>query len=335
MKKNGVIKIGTLVKENEVLIGKVQIKNRKSSLLKLLDSLFEQKVIKNASVIVPRGMTGIITRVKFNIKNNLCAIVIFMSENRKIEIGDKLAGRHGNKGIISNIVPAENMPFLQDGTPLDIILNPLGIPSRMNVGQIFECMLTLAGINLYEKYQLIPFDEKQTKKEISKSIVYNKLYEAKLKSKKDWLFNFNYPGKIKIIDGRTGLVYNQPVLVGYAYILKLMHLVKDKINSRLIGPYSAISKQPVRGKSRKGGQRFGEMEIWALEGFGASYLLQEIITIKSDDLTSRSQALIALMIGSSVSEPSCPESLKILILELQSLALDIKVFSKTNKIFYF
>jgi len=303
--------------------------------MRLLNGLFQQKAMQDVSIKVPKGMKGIITKVKLNIKNNLFSIAIYISENRKIQIGDKLAGRHGNKGIISNIIAEENMPFLQDGTALDIILNPLGIPSRMNVGQIFECMLTLAAVNLSEKYQIIPFDEAQTKIEVSKNLAYNKLYEARLKSGKNWLFDLNYPGKIKILDGRTGSAYNQPVLVGYAYILKLMHLVKDKINSRLIGPYSAITKQPIRGKSRKGGQRFGEMEIWALEGFGASYLLQEIVTIKSDDLTCRSQTLIALMVGSFTPEPSCPESLKILVLELQSLALDIKIFSHGNKTLYY
>jgi DNA-directed RNA polymerase subunit beta len=194
-------------------------------------------------------------------------------------------------------------------------------------------MLSLAGINLAEKYKLLPFDEKQSKKEISKTIVYNKLYEARKKTKKNWLFHFVYPGKTKIFDGRTGIPSTQPILVGYAYILKLMHLVKDKLNARLIGPYSAISKQPIRGKSRNGGQRFGEMEIWALEGFGAAYLLHEIITIKSDDLTTRSKALTSLTIGTSIPEPDCPETLKILIMEIQSLGLELNIFSKIRKTF--
>lgn len=334
MRKNGIIRIGINIKENDILIGKIKTKNKQTSIIRLLDSLFQQKTICDTSIKTPKGVSGTITKLKLNNTNKLFSITIFITENRQIAIGDKLAGRHGNKGIISTIVPEADMPFLPDGTAIDILLNPLGIPSRMNVGQIFECMLSLAAINLSEKYKLLPFDEKQSKIETSKVIVYNKLYEARNKSNKKWLFNLSSPGKTKIFDGRTGAPCNQPILIGYAYILKLMHLVKDKLNARLIGPYSAISKQPIRGKSRKGGQRFGEMEIWALEGFGAAYLLHEIITIKSDDLTTRSKALISLTVGTSIPEPSCPETLKILILELQALALEINIFSKVKKSLY-
>lgn len=225
------------------------------------------------------------------------------------------------------------MPYLQDGTTLDILLNPLGIPSRMNVGQIFECLLGLVGKNLKEEYEIMPFQDKY-KNSISNNIVYNKLYESKKKTNKRWLFNPNYPGKMEVFDGRTGKKLEQPITVGYAYMLKLMHQVEDKINARLNGPYSLILKQPIRGKSRNGGQRFGEMEVWAIEGFGAAYTLQEILTIKSDDLINRSKALFSLMKGWKIPEPNTPESFKTLILEMQCLCLDITIHSKRlNKFF--
>jgi len=244
-----------------------------------------------------------------------------------------MAGRHGNKGIVSKILPREEMPYIQDGTPLDIILNPLGIPSRMNVGQIFECMLTLAAKKLHEKYRIVPFDENQQREEISKTIVYKKLKEAREKTKSKWLFNPNYPGKVKLIDGRTGKIFNQPILIGYSYILKLLHMVDDKINSRSVGPYTAILKQPVRGKSRNGGQRLGEMEVWAIEGYGAAYTLQEMLTLKSDDLKNRSKILYNLAKNKNLPEPNIPESMKTLILELQCLCLEIKIHSKEKKFF--
>lgn len=225
------------------------------------------------------------------------------------------------------------MPFLQDGTPLDIILNPLGIPSRMNVGQIFECLLGLAAINLKEKYRIPPFDEMQ-ETEKSKLIVYNKLFEARKKTRNKWLFNPNNPGKTNIFDGRTGESFNQPVAIGYAYMLKLIHLVDDKLNARLTGPYSLILKQPIRGKSKNGGQRFGEMEVWAIEGFGAAYTLQELLTIKSDDLTNRSKTLFAIMKGKEIPKPSVPESFKTLVIELQCLCLEISIYDKEKKEFF-
>lgn len=264
----------------------------------------------------------------------MSAVSIYIAESRKIQVGDKIAGRHGNKGIVSKILSREDMPYIQNGTPIDIILNPLGIPSRMNVGQIFESLLTLAAVKLQEKYKLLPFDETQNTKEISKIITYNKLNEARKKTKENWLFNPNYPGKTILLDGRNGNIFNKPVLIGYAYMLKLMHMVEDKINSRLTGPYTMILKQPVRGKSRNGGQRLGEMEVWALEGFGAAYTLQEMLTIKSDDLTNRAKALYNIMKSSTLPEPSVTESLKTLILEVQCLCIDLKILSKKkNKLF--
>lgn len=334
LKRNGIIKIGSFINNQEILIGKIKIKKEKTLITKMLNNIFGKRVVKDTSIKAPKGLQGIVSNIKISRKKTLYSIAIYITEKRKIQVGDKIAGKHGNKGIISKILPKEDMPYLQDGTPLDMILNPLGIPSRMNVGQIFECLLTLAAINLVEKYKILPFDEKQEKKETSKSIVYKKLNEAKKRTGKKWLFNPNNPGKSKIFDGKTGTAFNQPVLVGYAYMLKLMHLVKDKINARLTGPYSLILKQPVRGKSRNGGQRFGEMEVWAVEGFGAAYILQEILTIKSDDTLNRSKALFSLMKGTKTPEPNIPESFKTLIIEIQSLCIDLKIFNKENKKFY-
>nr|YP_010700253.1 RNA polymerase subunit beta [Euglena deses]WCH63397.1 RNA polymerase subunit beta [Euglena deses] len=332
LKRNGIIKIGSKIQKEEILIGKIKIIKERGIINKLLNSIFEKNIIKDTSIKAPKSITGIVTKIKIVQKKLLYTISIYITEKRKIEIGDKLAGRHGNKGIIAKILPREDMPYLQDGSQLDMILNPLGIPSRMNVGQIYECLLTLAGINLIEKYKILPFDEMQ-KAQTSKNLIYQKLQEAKEKTNKNWLFNYNYPGKTKVFDGRNGIPFQQPLLVGYAYILKLMHLVKDKINARLTGPYSLILKQPLRGKARNGGQRFGEMEVWAIESFGAAYTLQEILTIKSDDLTNRSEALFSIMKSKQLPQPSINESLKTLIIELQALSIDLKIFKVEKKNF--
>lgn len=272
-------------------------------------------------------MKGKIIKSKIVRKKMIYSITIYFAQKRKIQVGDKIAGRHGNKGIISKILPNEDMPYLQDGTVLDILLNPLGIPSRMNVGQILECLLGLAGNNLRENYKITPYQNKY-QKEISKKIVYNKLYESRIKTKKKWLFNPNFPGKTQVFNGKNGKIFEQPIAVGYSYMLKLIHLVEDKVNARLTGPYSLILKQPIRGKARNGGQRFGEMEVWAIEGFGAAYTLQELLTIKSDDLNNRSKTLFALMKGITIPKPGIPESFKTLVLELQCLCIDLKIYSK-------
>jgi DNA-directed RNA polymerase subunit beta len=203
----------------------------------------------------------------------------------------------------------------------------------MNVGQIFECLLGLSANSLQETYKIQLFDEKQ-ESQISKKMVYHKLIEASKKSRKKWMFNPYYPGKTKLLDGKTGKSFNQPITIGYAYMLKLMHLVDDKINARLIGPYTSIIKQPIRGKAKNGGQRFGEMEVWAIEGFGAAYTLQELLTIKSDDINNRSKALLALIKGTNIPKPDIPESFKTLIIELQCLCLDINLYSKEKKNFF-
>ena len=318
---------------NDIIIGKIKRQKETNFSEKLLSTIFRKPIIKDISLRATKGMKGTITKTKILRRKTMYSITIFFSEKRAIQLGDKIAGRHGNKGIVSKILASADMPYLQNGTPLDIILNPLGIPSRMNVGQIFESLLGLAGKNLKEDYEIIPFQHKY-KDNISEKIIYNKLYETRLKTKTSWLFNPNYPGKTKIFDGRTGKTFEQPVAVGYAYMLKLIHLVEDKINARLTGPYSLILKQPIRGKSRNGGQRFGEMEVWAIEGFGAAYTLQELLTIKSDDLTNRSKTLFSLINGDKIPEPAIPESFKNLILEMQCLCLDITIYSKRIKKFF-
>jgi DNA-directed RNA polymerase subunit beta len=235
-----------------------------------------------------------------------------------------MAGRHGNKGIISRILPKEDMPFLPDGTPIDIVLNPLGVPSRMNVGQVFECLLAWAGENLDVRFKVVPFDEMYGE-EASRVLVHTKLREAQRATGDEWLFDPENPGKLQVFDGRTGEPFDQPVTVGKAYMLKLVHLVDDKIHARSTGPYSLVTQQPLGGKAQQGGQRFGEMEVWALEAFGAAYTLQELLTVKSDDMTGRNEALNAIVKGHAIPRPGTPESFKVLMRELQSLCLDVSV----------
>jgi DNA-directed RNA polymerase subunit beta len=249
---------------------------------------------------------------------------VYVAQKRKIQVGDKMAGRHGNKGIISRILPKEDMPFLPDGTPLDIVLNPLGVPSRMNVGQVFECLLGWAAENLNARFKIVPFDEMYGE-EASRELVNGQLEHARKHTGKDWIFNDEFPGKLVVYDGRTGEPFDQPVTVGKAYMLKLVHLVDDKIHARSTGPYSLVTQQPLGGKAQQGGQRFGEMEVWALEAFGAAYILQELLTVKSDDMTGRNEALNAIVKGHAIPRPGTPESFKVLVRELQSLCLDVSV----------
>jgi DNA-directed RNA polymerase subunit beta len=216
------------------------------------------------------------------------------------------------------------MPYLPDGTPIDMVLNPLGVPSRMNVGQIFENLLGLAGKHLNQNYKLLPFDE-VSGPEASRSLTFAKLYEARKKTGKKWLFQPENPGKIRIFDGRTGEPFDQPITVGQAYMLKLIHLVDEKIHARATGPYSLVTQQPLRGRSKHGGQRFGEMEVWALEGFGAAYTLQEILTIKSDDIYGRQQIMNYLFKNKGI-QIGRPESFRVLIRELQALCLSVNIF---------
>ena len=252
-------------------------------------------------------------------------IRVYIAQTRKIQVGDKMAGRHGNKGIISRILPRQDMPYLPDGTPVDLVLNPLGVPSRMNVGQIFESLLGLAAEHLNKRFKIVPFDEMHGA-EASRVLINNKLMSAKNESDKDWIFDLEHPGKIRLFDGRTGEAFDNPVMVGISYMLKLVHLVDDKIHARSTGPYSLVTQQPLGGKAQHGGQRLGEMEVWALEAFGASYTLQELLTVKSDDMQGRNETLNAIVKGKPIPRPGTPESFKVLMRELQSLGLDIGAY---------
>ena len=251
-------------------------------------------------------------------------IRIYLAEKRRIQVGDKMSGRHGNKGIVSKILPRQDMPYLPNGSPIDIVLNPLGVPSRMNVGQVFESLLGLAGIHLNQQFKILPFDELYGS-EASRSLVYSKLYQARLKTGQNWLFNPETPGKMPLFDGRTGQLFDQSVTVGQAYMLKLIHLVDHKIHARSIGPYALITQQPLRGKSKKGGQRVGEMEVWAFEGFGAAYTLQELLTVKSDDIKGRLQVMDSILYKKNV-VVGRPAAFEVLIKELQCLCLKVTTF---------
>ena len=261
-------------------------------------------------------------------RRRIKSVQIYIVEKRRIQVGDKLAGRHGNKGIVSRILPKKDMPYLPDGTPVDIVLNPLGVPSRMNVGQVYECLLGLAAGWLGDHFKITPFDEIYGP-EASRSLVYLKLYQARLKTGQKWLFNPQFPGKVRVFDGRTGDRFDQAVTIGRGYILKLVHMVDEKIHARSTGPYSLVTQQPVRGRSKGGGQRVGEMEVWALEGFGAAYALQELLTVKSDDVKGRRGAFEGILKGTR--KPisfQTPESFKLLLRELQCLCLDLDIWGE-------
>jgi DNA-directed RNA polymerase subunit beta len=247
---------------------------------------------------------------------------------RRIQSGDKLAGRHGNKGILARLVPISEIPHLPNGLPFHLVLNPLGIPSRINVGQIYETLLGLAGFFLGEYYSIPSFDERSQARLSSLTLVFEKLREARMYSRSNWIFNVQSPGKIPVVDGRTSEFIDEDVLVGESYILKLVHIVDEKIHSRSTGPYSLITQQPVRGRARNGGQRVGEIEIWALEGFGASYILQEILTIKSDDLIRRGSVLLEALLHNRSLTITLPDAFRVLACELQALCLDIILFSE-------
>eukprot|EP00529_Nitzschia_sp_RCC80_P012737 CAMPEP_0113449996 /NCGR_PEP_ID=MMETSP0014_2-20120614/5594_1 /TAXON_ID=2857 /ORGANISM="Nitzschia sp." /LENGTH=587 /DNA_ID=CAMNT_0000341305 /DNA_START=3404 /DNA_END=5167 /DNA_ORIENTATION=+ /assembly_acc=CAM_ASM_000159 len=330
---NGIIKVGTFIKPGDILVGKV-ISNDSSELpeAKLLRAIFGTKAkgVKDNSYRMPKGPSGrVIETITFNRKTKLTyqseKIYIFVAQIRKIQVGDKIAGRHGNKGIISRILPRQDMPFLPDGTPVDIILNPLGVPSRMNVGQLYECLLGFAGDKLNCRFKILPFDEMYGI-EMSRILINKKLRQASIKKNESWLFNPYAPGKMVLIDGRTGKEFENPITVGNAYMLKLIHLVDDKMHSRATGPYSLITQQPLRGKAQHGGQRFGEMEVWALEGFGSAFTLTEILTTKSDDIEGRNETLTAIVKGQQIPQFGVPESFKVLLQELRSIGLDMTIY---------
>jgi DNA-directed RNA polymerase subunit beta len=331
---DGIIMVGTFVRPGDILVGKI-ISNTTSEQLpesKLLRAIFGAKAkgVKDNSYRMGEGDYGrVIETITFNRRTKLTykfeKIYIFLAQIRKIQVGDKIAGRHGNKGIISCILTRQDMPFLPDGTPIDIILNPLGVPSRMNVGQLYECLLGLAGDKLNSRFKILPFDEMYGL-EMSRILINKKLRQASIKNNESWLFNPYSPGKMVLIDGRTGKEFENPITVGNAYMLKLIHLVDDKMHARATGPYSLITQQPLRGKAQHGGQRFGEMEVWALEGFGAAFTLKELLTIKSDDMQGRNETLNAIVKGQQIPTFGIPESFKVLLQELRSIGLDMSTY---------
>jgi DNA-directed RNA polymerase subunit beta len=334
--ERGIIHIGAWVEAGEILVGKVTPKGESDQPPeeKLLRAIFGEKArdVRDNSLRVPNGEKGRVVDVRVFTREQgdelppgaNMVVRIYVAQKRKIQVGDKMAGRHGNKGIISRILPIEDMPYLPDGTPIDIALNPLGVPSRMNVGQVFECLLGWAGENLATRFKMMPFDEMYGK-EASRETVHGKIQDAARKPGKSWVYDEENPGKIQVFDGRTGEKFARPVTVGKAYMLKLVHLVDDKIHARSTGPYSLVTQQPLGGKAQQGGQRFGEMEVWALEAYGAAYTLQELLTVKSDDMQGRNEALNSIVKGKPIPRPGTPESFKVLMRELQSLGLDIAV----------
>ena len=334
--ETGIIRIGAWVSSGDILVGKVTPKGESDQPPeeKLLRAIFGEKArdVRDNSLRVPNGEKGRVVDVRVFTREQgdelppgaNMVVRVYVAQKRKIQVGDKMAGRHGNKGIISRILPVEDMPYLPDGTPIDIVLNPLGVPSRMNVGQVFECLLGWAGQNLGTRFKVTPFDEMYGE-EASMETTHGMLQDAREATGHDWVFNPANPGKIQLYDGRSGEPFDQAVTVGQAYMLKLVHLVDDKIHARSTGPYSLVTQQPLGGKAQQGGQRFGEMEVWALEAFGAAYTLQELLTVKSDDMQGRNEALNAIVKGKAIPRPGTPESFKVLMRELQSLCLDIAV----------
>jgi DNA-directed RNA polymerase subunit beta len=325
--ENGIIRVGAEVKAGDILDGKITPKGETELTAeeRLLRAIFGEKAreVKDTSLRVPHGERGKVVDVRVferDAGTELAAGVnklvrVSIAQKRKISEGDKMAGRHGNKGVVSRILPVEDMPFLPDGRPVDIILNPIGVPSRMNVGQILETHLGWAADALGVKFATPVFDG------ATEDDIRERLREA----------NLPETGKIVLRDGRTGEEFDQPVTVGYIYMLKLVHLVEDKIHARSTGPYSLITQQPLGGKAQFGGQRFGEMEVWALEAYGAAHTLQEILTVKSDDVVGRVKTYEAIVKGEDIFQPGVPESFKVLVKELQSLGLAVEVLNEEEE----
>ena len=323
----GIIRIGAEVRPGDILVGKVTPKGETELTAeeRLLRAIFGEKAreVRDTSLRVPHGEAGTIVDVKIYTRDNSEELApgvnevirVYIAQKRKISVGDKMAGRHGNKGVVSRILPVEDMPFMPDGTPVDVVLNPLGVPSRMNLGQVLEVHLGAAARLLGLKVATPVFDG------ASEEDIEELLKESGLSE----------DGKTILYDGRTGEPFDKPITVGVMYMLKLHHLVDDKIHARSTGPYSLVTQQPLGGKAQFGGQRFGEMEVWALEAYGAAYTLQEILTIKSDDVVGRVKTYEAIVKGDNVPEPGVPESFKVLIKELQSLGLDVRLYSKNDE----
>ena len=325
--EEGIIRVGAEVESTDILVGKVtpKVENDLSAEERLLRAIFGEKSreVRDTSLRVPHGETGIVVDVRIFSRENgdelppgvNKLVRCYIATKRKINVGDKMAGRHGNKGVISRILPEEDMPFMENGESLQVMLNPLGVPSRMNVGQVLEVHLGLAA-KKKGWYIATPVFDGATEKDIRELLVD---------------VGYSETGKLNLRDGRTGEWFDSPVTVGYMYMLKLHHLVDDKIHARSTGPYSLVTQQPLGGKAQFGGQRFGEMEVWALEAYGAAYTLQEILTVKSDDIVGRVQTYEAIVKGENIPEPGIPESFKVLIKEMQSLALDVRVLTEDNE----
>ena len=324
---DGIIMVGAEVHSGDILVGRVTPKGETELTPeeRLLRAIFGEKAreVRDTSLKVPHGQSGIVVDVKVFTRENkdelppgvTKVVRVYIAQKRKLGVGDKMAGRHGNKGVVSRVLPKEDMPFMADGTPLQIVLNPMGVPSRMNIGQVFEVHLGFVAKLLDWKIATPVFDG------------------AKESDIKELFAENNLPasGKMELFDGRTGEKFENPVTVGYMYMLKLIHLVDDKIHARSTGPYSLVTQQPLGGKAQFGGQRFGEMEVWALEAYGASHILQEILTVKSDDVVGRVKTYESIVKGSTISEPGTPESFKVLIKEFQGLALDVKVLNENKE----
>ena len=322
--ERGIIRIGAEVHAGDILVGKVTPKGETDLTAeeRLLRAIFGEKAreVRDTSLKVPHGESGIVVDAKVFSREagdelgpgvNM-VVRVYIAQRRKIQPGDKMAGRHGNKGVVSRILPQEDMPFMPDGTPLDIVLNPLGVPSRMNIGQVLEVHLGYAAKTLGYKVATPIFD----------GASYEDIREELIKA------GLDPEGKSWLYDGRTGERFDNKVTVGYVYFLKLHHLVDDKIHSRSTGPYSLVTQQPLGGKAQFGGQRFGEMEVWALEAYGAAYTLQEILTVKSDDVTGRVRTYESIVKGHNIPQPGVPESFKVLVKELQALCLDVQVLDR-------
>ena len=325
--ENGIIRIGAEVRPGDILVGKVTPKGETELTAeeRLLRAIFGEKSreVRDTSLKVPHGEAGTVVDIKVFTRENSeelapgvnQVIRCYIATKRKISVGDKMAGRHGNKGVISRILPEEDMPYLPDGTPVDIVLNPMGIPSRMNLGQVLEVHLGMAARALGWKVATPVFDGAKDYE------IEDLLEEAGLRR----------DGKTELYDGRTGEKFIKPITVGVMYMMKLHHLVDDKIHARSTGPYGMVTQQPLGGKAQFGGQRFGEMEVWALEAYGAAYSLQEMLTVKSDDVVGRVKTYEAIVKGENVPEPGVPEGFKVLVKELQALGLDIKLYTHDNK----
>jgi DNA-directed RNA polymerase subunit beta len=343
--ERGLVRPGTLVRPGQILALRVRpvpartLTPYERLRFDVLDR--EPPTLLNTSLRVPKDVYGRILEVqvfppepgrareaglKFGEPPRIGRVRLSVAVQRKLQIGDKLAGRHGNKGIIARVVPISDRPHLSDGTPVDIVLNPLGVPSRRNVGQVYEALLSLAGKIRGERYRVATFDERSSVPRASRTLALTKLKEARQESGRAWLFDPSCPGKRPVFDGRTGEPFEQDVAVGEAYVLKLVHRVDDKRHSRATGPYSLVTQQPVRGRARNGGQRVGERERWALEGFGAAYTLQELLTIKADDVAGRGSVLTEALLENRPLAVDKPDTFRVLARELQALCLEVTAY---------